>query len=284
MPYQSEFELENLLIEQLTSQGYDEIVIKNEQQLKENLRHQLFLYNKEKLNNIPFTDKEFERVLTHLEGKTVFDSAKILRDKFLLEREDGTKVYIEFLNQKLWCKNKYQVTHQITVKGKYENRYDVTLLINGLPLVQIELKRRGLEMKEAFSQILRYKKHSYSGLFKYVQIFVISNGVDTKYFANSDKNLMYSQTFFWSDDKNNIITQLNDFAYEFLDKCFISEIISRYMVVNDYAKTLMVMRPYQIYAVKRAYNRVIETNKNGYIWHTTGSGKTLTSFKLSQLL
>ena len=110
MTYQSENELENLLIKQLTSQGYDKVIISDEQQLKDNLRHQLFLHNKEKLNNIPFTDKEFERVLTHLEGKTVFDSAKILRDKFLLEREDNSKVYIEFLNQKLWCKNKYQVT------------------------------------------------------------------------------------------------------------------------------------------------------------------------------
>ena len=284
MSYEREYELEDKLIEQLCAQGYDKVVISDEKALYENLRNQLFLHNKEKLNGVPFTDKEFERVLAYLEGKSVFESAKRLRGKFILERESGEKVYIDFLNQKYWCKNKYQVTHQTTVLGKYENRYDVTILVNGLPLVQIELKRRGLDMKEAFNQICRYKRQSYTGLYRYIQIFVISNGVDSKYFANSDQELLYSQTFFWSDEENNRITRLSEFADSFLEKCFVSEIISRYMIINETTKSLMVMRPYQIYAVKEALERVIGTNKNGYIWHTTGSGKTLTSFKLSQVL
>ena len=162
--------------------------------------------------------------------------------------------------------------------GKYKNRYDVTLLINGIPLVQIELKRRGLDLKEAFNQINRYKKHSYDGLFRYIQIFVISNGVDTKYFANSDKEILFSQTFFWSDEENYRISNLRDFTQTFLDKSFVSKVISKYMITNETDKLLMVMRPYQIYAVEALVNRALETNNNGYIWHTTGSGKTLTSF------
>ncbi len=145
-----------------------------------NFRIQLSKYNEKKLNGTPFSDKEFERIIRHLEGKSVFQSAKLLRDKFILEREDGSEIYIEFFDTKHWCKNLFQVTTQTTVVGKYTNRYDVTLLINGLPLIQIELKRRGLDLKEAFNQIERYKKHSYQGLYRYLQVFVISNGVDTK--------------------------------------------------------------------------------------------------------
>ncbi|MGL5750316.1 MAG: type I restriction endonuclease subunit R, partial [Paraclostridium sp.] len=177
-----------------------------------------------------------------------------------------------------------QVTNQTTMVGKYTNRYDVTLLINGLPLVQIELKRRGLDLKEAFNQINRYKKHSYQGLYRYLQIFVVSNGVDTKYFANSDKEILFSHTFFWSDEENKRISNLKDFTETFLDKCFVSKIISRYMITNETDKLLMVMRPYQIYAVEALVTRAFETNNNGFIWHTTGSGKTLTSFKASQIL
>lgn len=183
-----------------------------------------------------------------------------------------------------WCKNEFQVTHQVTMVGKYENRYDVTLLINGLPLVQIELKRRGIDFKEAFNQVIRYKKHSLNDLFRYVQIFIISNGIDTKYFANSDKEMDFQYTFYWTDKNNNRIDNLYDFALDFLPKCHISKMISRYMVVDDTQKNLMVMRPYQYYAVEELMKRAYETNNNAYVWHTTGSGKTLTSFKLSQLL
>ena len=284
MGYQSEAELESNLVKQLESQGFNKVKISDEEELKSNFRNELFQHNKSKLNNEPLTDKEFERILRHLEGKTVFQSAMIMRDKFILEREDGSEVYIEFFNTKNWSKNRFQVTTQTTVVGKYTNRYDVTLLINGLPLVQIELKRRGLDLKEAFNQINRYKKHSYQGLYRYLQIFVISNGVDTKYFANSDKEMLFSHTFFWSDENNKRITKLNEFTETFLDKCFIAKVIARYMITNETDKLLMVMRPYQIYAVEALINRALETNNNGYIWHTTGSGKTLTSFKASQIL
>ena len=284
MSYQSEAQLEETLIKQLVDQGFNRVSISDEEQLKTNFRNELFKYNKAKLNNKPFTDKEFERILRHLEGKSVFQSAKLLRDKFILEREDGEKVYIEFLNSKDYSKNRFQVTNQTTVVGKYTNRYDVTLLINGLPLVQIELKRRGLDLKEAFNQINRYKKHSYQGLYRYIQIFVVSNGVDTKYFANSDKANLFSHTFFWSDEENKRISNLKDFTETFLDKDFLAKLIARYMIINESDKLLMVMRPYQIYAVEALITRALQTNNNGYIWHTTGSGKTLTSFKASQIL
>ncbi|MDB8803479.1 type I restriction endonuclease subunit R [Romboutsia sp. 1001216sp1] len=284
MAYQSETQLEENLINQLVNQGFNRVKISDEEQLKNNFRNELFEHNKTKLNNEPFTDKEFERILRHIEGKSVFQSAMVLRDKFILEREDGSEVYIEFFDTQNWCKNRFQVTSQTTVVGKYTNRYDVTLLINGLPLVQIELKRRGLDLKEAFNQINRYKKHSYQGLYRYIQIFVVSNGVDTKYFANSDKEILFSHTFFWSDESNNRVSNLKEFTQTFLDKCFISKVIARYMITNETDKLLMVMRPYQIYAVEELVKRAFETNNNGYIWHTTGSGKTLTSFKASQIL
>ncbi|MDY3958934.1 type I restriction endonuclease subunit R, partial [Romboutsia timonensis] len=284
MSYQSEAQLEDNLIKQLVNQGFNKVKISDVEELKNNFRNELFEHNKSKLNNKPFTDKEFERILRHVEGKSVFQSAMILRDKFILEREDGSEVYIEFFDSKNYCKNRFQVTNQTTVVGKYTNRYDVTILINGLPLVQIELKRRGLDLKEAFNQINRYKKHSYQGLYRYLQIFVVSNGVDTKYFANSDKEILFSQTFFWSDEENKRISNLKDFTQTFLDKSFVSKVIARYMITNETDKLLMVMRPYQIYAVESLVTRAFETNNNGFIWHTTGSGKTLTSFKASQIL
>lgn len=284
MGYQSEAQLEKQLVEQLINQDFKPVTIANEEELVENFRKQLNKHNENKLNGVPLTDKEFERILRFVEGKSVYNSAKILRDKYPLEREDGSEVYIEFFDSKSWCKNLFQVTTQTTVVGKYVNRYDVTLLINGFPLVQIELKRRGLDLKEAFNQIERYRKHSYQGLYRYIQIFVISNGVDTKYFANTDRELLFSHTFFWTDEKNERISNLSDFTSTFLEKCHISKVIARYMVINDTEKTLMVMRPYQIYAVEALVKRALETNNNGFIWHTTGSGKTLTSFKVSQIL
>lgn len=284
MSYQSEAELERQLIAQLVNLRYQPVQISNEQELLTNFREQLSKHNEKALGGCPLTDKEFERVRSVIEGKSVFQSSEILRDKFIIEREDGTKIYLELFDARHWCKNRFQVTSQVTMVGTYENRYDVTLLINGLPLVQIELKRRGLDMKEAFNQINRYRKHSFRGLFNYIQLFVISNGVDTKYFANSDQELLYSQTFFWADVNNERITQLSDFAFALLEPCQISKMIARYMVLHQTSKSLMVMRPYQVYAVEKLVERAIETNNNGYVWHTTGSGKTLTSFKLSQIL
>ena len=284
MTYQSEYELELQFIKQLETQGYDKVSIADEDALKKNFRKMLFEFNKEKLNNIPFTDKEFNRILIHLEGKSIYNSAKLFRDKYVLEREDGTEVYIEFFNSKNWTKNKFQVTNQVTMISKYTNRYDVTILVNGLPLVQVELKRRGIDLKEAFNQIERYRRHSYKGLYRYIQCFIITNGVDTKYYSNSDKPLNFNFTFFWSDEKNNRITNLSDFTSSFLQKHTLNNIIGKYMIISDADKNLMVMRPYQVYAVEAITKRALETNNNGYVWHTTGSGKTLTSFKSSQLL
>ncbi|WP_121968839.1 type I restriction endonuclease subunit R [Leptolyngbya sp. BC1307] len=278
---QSELELEKNLIERLTGLGYERATIRNAADLKANLKTQL-----EKHNATTLSPQEFAQVLNHLDKGTVFTRAKTLRDKMELLRDDGTTTYLEFLNTEHWCQNQYQVTSQVTQQGSYKNRYDVTLLINGLPLVQIELKRRGLELKEAFNQINRYQRHSYSaelGLFNYVQIFVISNGVNTRYYANNRKQ-EYKQTFYWANEQNTLITQLDDFADSFLEKCHLSKMICKYIVLHESDKVLMVLRPYQYYAVEAIIKRVETTHKNGYIWHTTGSGKTLTSFKAAQIL
>jgi len=177
------------------------------------------------------------------------------------------------------------------MEGSYKNRFDVTILVNGLPLVQIELKRRGLEMKEAFNQIQRYQKHSFwsgHGLFHFLQLFVISNGVNTKYYANNPpkngKSADFKQTFFWADADNKKISQLQEFAEVFLEKCQLSKIITKYIVLNESEQILMALRPYQYYAVENIVETVKNSENNGYIWHTTGSGKTLTSFKTAQIL
>ncbi|GAE26241.1 type I restriction-modification system [Halalkalibacter wakoensis JCM 9140] len=284
MAYQPEAELERNLLKQLVNQGYKAVKIADYDALLSNFKQQLNLFNKHKLNGQPLTDIEFKRVLTLIEGKSIYDSAKILRDKQLIEREDGTQLYVELLNTKDWCKNLFQVTTQTTMNGIYTNRYDVTILINGLPLVQIELKRRGLDFKEAFNQIQRYRRHTFSGLYRFLQIFVVSNGVDTKYFSNSDYDIQFGFTFFWSDEENKLITNLQEFSRAFLQTCHLAKMISRYMVINDTDKALMVMRPYQVYAVEALVKRATETKNNGFIWHTTGSGKTLTSFKAGQIL
>lgn len=284
MGIQSEAELEKKLIEQLISQGYESINIKNEEELNLNFKKQLELHNKKSLNDSPLTDKEFEKIMIHLSGGSIFDKAKKLRDQFQLLRDNDEIVYIQFFNSKDWCCNKFQVTNQITMEGKYKNRYDVTILINGLPLVQIELKRSGIELKEAFNQINRYQKHSYGRLFNFIQLFVISNGVNTKYYANN-KNQSFKQTFYWTDVENNRYSDLHKFTEVFLNKSHVLKMIGKYIVLHKSDQILMVLRPYQYYAVESILKRVENIPpKNGYIWHTTGSGKTLTSFKASQLL
>lgn len=283
---QSEAQLEKNLITQLQGLEYDFVTIKDEKELLDNLKKQLEIHNFKTLNWKTLTNIEFDRVLNHLNKWNVFERAKILRDKMSLELDNGNKAWIEFINMDNWCQNEFQVTNQITVEWTYKNRYDVTLLINWLPLVQIELKRRWLELKEAFNQTNRYQRHSFwSGiwLFSYVQLFVISNGVNTKYYANNRKQ-SFKQTFFWSDVKNENITKLEDFTKVFLEPCHISKMITRYIVLNETDKILMVLRPYQYFAVEAIIDRVKNSTKNGYIWHTTWSGKTLTSFKTAQIL
>jgi type I restriction enzyme R subunit len=278
---QSEAALEEQLIQQLTTLGYARVSLPDEAALFANLRQQL-----ETHNGLTLSDTEFQRVLNHLDKGNVFDRARTLRDRMQLTRDDGTVTYLQFLNTEHWCRNEYQVTNQVTLEGSYKNRYDVTLLVNGLPLVQIELKRRGLEMKEAFNQINRYHRHSFRaarGLYQYVQIFVISNGVNTKYYANNRRQ-SFKQTFYWTDRDNRRIGRLDDFAREFLEKCHVSKMICKYIVRHHTHRILMVLRPYQYYAVEAIIDRVKTGRKNGYIWHTTGSGKTLTSFKAAQVL
>lgn len=280
MTTQSEQTLENNLIAQLQDMKYKQVTVADEPALLTNLKIQL-----EKHNKIELSDNEFAKILNHLNKGNVFDRANILRDCMHLVRDNNTSFYIEFLNTKQWCQNIFQVTNQVTMEGSYKNRYDVTILINGLPLVQIELKRRGLELKEAFNQTNRYQRHSYDssyGLFQYIQLFVISNGVDTKYYANNRKQ-SFKFTSFWADKDNKKITKLEEFTSLFLEKCHISKMISKYTVLKT-DNTIVVLRPYQYYAVEAIVDRVINSNKNGYIWHTTGSGKTLTSFKASQIL
>lgn len=272
------------MIEQLVRQQYEKVTVNNESELIHNFREQLNKFNKKKLKEDPLTDEEFSRFLTQISGKSIFETAKLLRDKQVFQRDDGTEVYLELFNTREWCKNIFQVTNQTTMEGKYKNRYDVTILINGLPIVQVELKRRGLDFKEAFNQIQRYRKHSFKGLFRFLQLFVVSNGVDTKYFANSDADILFGHTFYWSDAENNRITNLNDFTESFLEKCHLAKMVARFMVLNETEKNLMVMRPYQVFAVEALIKRATETRNNGYTWHTTGSGKTLTSFKASQIL
>ena len=283
MTKQPELILENNLVDQLVGLGYSPVSIKDEGDLVLNLKSQLEKHNKTKFN-----DNEFKQILNYISKGNIFERSKTLRDRVPYITDKNETKTIELINQQFWCQNQFQVTNQITIKGQYENRYDVTILVNGLPLVQIELKRRGLELKEAFNQTNRYERHSYGsghGLFQFIQLFVISNGVNTKYFANNPiKERSFKQTFYWSDENNKLITQLSKFTDIFLEPCHLSKMITKYIVLNETHRVLMVLRPYQYYATENIVERVKSTDKFGYIWHTTGSGKTLTSFKTAQIL
>jgi type I restriction enzyme R subunit len=299
MKTQPEYLLEKNLLTQLQKLGYKYVVIKDEQDLLENLKKQIEIHNgigidgRGVINHVStntntLSDNDFKQILNYINKGNIFERAKRLRDRVPYTNDKGEHKTVELINQVQWCQNEFQVTQQVTMNDKYENRYDVTLLINGLPLVQIELKRRGLELKEAFNQINRYQRHSYGagyGLFQFIQLFVISNGVNTKYYANNSiKKRTFEQTFYWADVKNKHITQLTDFADIFLAPAHLSKMITKYIVLQDSDRILMVLRPYQFYAVEAIVERVKSTTDYGYIWHTTGSGKTLTSFKAAQIL
>ena len=278
---QTEAQLEECLQERLAAAGYERVTIPNERALIANLKKQI-----EKHNRVRLSETEFDKVLKHLSRGSVFTRAEKLRDHFHLNRDNGTPKYLRFLNTEEWCRNEFQVTSQVKIKGEYKNRYDVTILINGLPLVHIELKKRDSELKQAFNQINRYHRHSFStghGLYQFVQIFVISNGVNTRYFANNYRQSR-KQMFAWANEDNKIISSLSNFTDHFLERCHLAKMISRYIVLPDTAEILMVLRPYQYYAVEAIVKQVQNGRDNGYIWHTTGSGKTLTSFKAAQVL
>lgn len=297
---QSEYEVESLFIDRLESIGYEYVEMKNYDDVVNNFRTQLAKFNAdaliEKKGTADFSDSEFDRVMIHVENHTVYESAKIMRDKYVLTLDNGETVYLDFFSSDT-SRNIYQVTHQVTMDKdhkddvSYKNRYDVTVLINGLPIVQIELKRPGVEINEAINQINRYRKFSFKGLFRYLQLFVVSNSVQTKYFCNENEvmdgkyvPILKSLVFFWTDEKNVRINDLDHFTGEFFRKTALTEMIDKYMVIKTTEPILMVMRPYQIFAVKAAKKRVLEANQNGYVFACTGSGKTLTSFKLAQLL
>ncbi|MCI1245629.1 MAG: type I restriction endonuclease subunit R [Bacilli bacterium] len=276
---QSEAELESELIKALVANTYEYTAIKNYDQMIANFRHQI-----DRLNGIAMSDKEFDRLMNSMLGRSRFESAKNLRQDQEIEFDsDGKKHSVKIFDRNDWCKNFFQLANQISIQGKHENRYDVTILVNGLPLVQIELKRRGMDIKKAFNQICRYQRESYSGLFFYIQLFVISNGANTRYYANNT-DINKDFVFVWQDINNNPVNNIMEFAAERLVPCALAKTISEYMILDNANKTLIAMRPYQVRAVEALVNLATTTKNNAYIWHTTGSGKTITSFKVAQIL
>ncbi|MBP3837552.1 MAG: type I restriction endonuclease subunit R [Prevotella sp.] len=248
------------------------------------------------LNRCHLTDNEFARLLEEITDADVFNASKRLRERNTFMREDGTPLQYSLVNIKDWCKNDYEVIHQLRINTRNSfQRYDVILLINGLPVVQIELKTLDVSPRRAMQQIVDYKNDVGNGytnsLLCFMQMFIVSNQHNTYYFANNNKEHFnfnaeekYLPVYQWADEKNNKITGLEAFSEVFLQKCRLGEIISRYMVLVACERKVLMMRPYQIYAVKAIVNCINENRGNGYIWHTTGSGKTLTSFKASTLL
>ena len=297
----SEYDVETLYIDRLQEMGYEYVALKNYDDVCNNFREQFCKLNSKELiaakGKAELSKSEYERVMIRLENHTIYESARILREKWVLQLDNGKSIYVVFFTDDT-SRNIYQVTHQVTMDPAhkddvlYKNRYDVTILINGLPVVQTELKRPGIEINEAVNQINRYRRFSFRGLFRFIQIFIISNSTITKYCANINENNAFGQkqdilkslTFFWTDENNVRINRLIDFTNEFLPKFHLTEMLSKYYVIKDTEPVLLVMRPYQVYAVKRAFDRIMMANMNGYVFHTTGSGKTLTSFKLASLL
>ncbi|WP_180051501.1 type I restriction endonuclease subunit R [Acinetobacter sp. YH12211] len=284
MTVQSEYQLENELIGQLKQLGYASVTLKDESQLLSNLKTQV-----ERANGLaPLSETEWKQVISFLNTGTVFERAKNLRDLFPVKFDDGSSKHIFFLSDDP-SKNIYQVTNQITIDHRDYNgrtsRFDVTLLVNGLPLVQIELKKRGMEIAEAFNQTQRYIREAYwagQGLFGFIQLFVISNGANTRYYSNGTTGIEFA--FPWADVSNKHINEIVDFAEAFFNQQHLTQMLTQYMVLLETTKSLMVLRPYQIYAVQKIVEHVQNSDQNGYIWHTTGSGKTLTSFKASQII
>ena len=304
--YQSEDALEKELIKTLMEQGYEYLTFNSESELISNLRDKLG-----KLNNHVFSDNEWNNLFNNVianKNNHILEKTKLIQEDYKqpLRLDNGELINVYLIDKDNIHNNCLQVINQYeNNEGNHENRYDVTILINGLPLVHIELKRRGIDLREAFNQIDRYQRDSFwagSGLYEYIQIFIISNGTYTKYYSNTTRDLhlktgtkktsnTFEFTSYWSDQNNNSIIDLIDFAKTFLAKHTILNVLCKYCVFSTDG-TLLVMRPYQIVATEKIINK-IEISHNyklygsiksgGYIWHTTGSGKTLTSFKTSQL-
>lgn len=290
---QSEAQLEQQFLEKLQEMKYTyRSDIRDLDALERNFRQKF-----ERLNFVTLSDEEFRKLLQENVTSDVFTASKHLRERQTFVRSDGTTLDYNLVNTRDWCKNEYEVVNQLTINtANSRQRYDVIILINGLPLVQIELKRHSVSPLKAVEQIVRYKQDRGNGytntLMCFMQLFIVSNGgSDTMYFANNndehfhfDATNNYLPVYHAADHDNNKIAQLFDFADMMLQKCEIGKLISRYMVLVETEKKILVMRPYQIYAVESIVNCVAQNNQNGFIWHTTGSGKTLTSFKASTLL
>ena len=295
--YQPESALERELIQDLRNQGYEYLpTITTPDALLAHTRKQL-----QEFNNTVFTDAEWQRFLNEYLDKpsdTIIDKTRKIHDNYIHDFvfDDGHIQNIYLVDKQNIARNKVQVINQFEQTGTQANRYDVTILVNGLPLVQIELKKRGVAIREAFNQVHRYSKESFnseSSLYKYLQVFVISNGTDTRYFANTvkrDKN-SFDFTMNWAKSDNTLIKDLKDFTATFFQKNTLLQVLLTYSVF-DTSNTLLIMRPYQIAATERILWKIknsFQTKKwrspdgGGYIWHTTGSGKTLTSFKAARL-
>ncbi len=265
--------------------------IRNRESLEKNFREKF-----QKLNRVNLTDLEFERLLGEIINPDVFAASEILRERNTFEREDGTPLQYTLVNIKDWCKNHFEVINQLRMNTSYSHqRYDVILLINGVPVVQVELKALDVSPRKAMQQIVDYKNNRGNGyantLLCFMQLFIVSNQSNTYYFANNNNqhfafnaDEQFLPVYQFAGKDNNKIVHLDDFAEKFLPKCKLGEIISRYMVLVASEQKMLVMRPYQIYAVEAIVKCLHENRGNGYIWHTTGSGKTLTSFKASTLL
>lgn len=280
--YTTEYDVEKKFIDVITTNWYKFNRISSYDELLENFRNKINLLNKDKLNNKPLTDSEFKEILIYLENKSVFELSQILRTgKIDVVKRDNYPVYLKLVNIEDVEKNYFEVAHQITTVGNYAGRFDVTLLINGIPFVQVELKKPGVEINQAFNQVLRYKKDgNYLGLFKFIQVFIISNEQHTRYFANNEQ-IFKSNCFVWTNKQNEPINLLYEFEESFLFCPFLFRLIFNYMIDSASAKKLYVMRPYQIYAFEALKTRCIKESKDGYCFHSTGSGKTLTSFKFA---
>ncbi len=287
-----EQKIEQKLIEKLKELGYTyRPDIRDRDSLEQNFRQKFG-----ELNKVRLTDNEFNRLLEDIVSSDVFACSERLRHINTFEREDGTPLHYQLVNLKDWCKNSFEVINQLRINTRSSfQRYDVILLINGLPLVQIELKNLSVSPRRAMQQIVKYKSDPGNGytntLLSFMQIFIVSNLSDTFYFANNnqehfafDVNEHFLPIYYWATPDNKKITYLDDFVEAFLARCTLAEMISRYMVLIQTERKIMMMRPYQIYAVKAIVDCIHQNRGNGYIWHTTGSGKTLTSFKASTLL
>ena len=289
---QKESQIEQHFIRHLEGLGYKYCKdIKNQTSLEENFRNKF-----EALNNVRLTDGEFERLMGNIVSSDVYKASKTLRDKVEVIHDDGTTQFYPLVNLQNWCKNDYEVINQLRINTHSSyHRYDVIILVNGLPLVQVELKAHGVSPRVAIKQIVDYKNDRANGyehtLLAFMQLFIVSNEADTFYFANNPKEALtfdekeqFLPVCRWADEQNKKVANLHEFAREVLRKCTLGELISRYMVLVETERKLLIMRPYQIYAVKKMVECIENNSGNGYIWHTTGSGKTLTSFKAATLL